>query len=143
MNKNNKSIKIPGIKNDYKSKSKILDPIENNNINSGINNNISKKCKIIINKNKKINISTELKNKNDNNLNINNLEKERDNNYNYYNNNNKECIEINNNINKYSMTIKDNINVIEKEIQNFKEHNNFIKQQLFYIMKNQKDYKNY
>jgi hypothetical protein len=138
--KNNKSIKTSRNNND--NKNKIIDKIENYNNNY---NNISsikktieinKKDKGIAPKNKKIkiNISTELKNKNDNSINIHNVERERE------IDRNKEYIEINNNLNKSSKVIKENINAIEQEIKNFKEHNNYIKQKFYYLMKNYKDY---
>ena len=140
--KNNKSIKTSRNNND--NKNKIIDKIENYNNNY---NNISsikktieinKKDKGIAPKNKKIkiNISTELKNKNDNSINMHNVEREREREI----DRNKEYIEINNNLNKSSKVIKENINAIEQEIKNFKEHNNYIKQKFYYLMKNYKDY---
>ena len=127
--KNNKSIKTSRNNND--NKNKIIYKIENYN-------EINKKDKGIAPKNKKIkiNISTELKNKNDNSINMHNVEREREREI----DRNKEYIEINNNLNKSSKVIKENINAIEQEIKNFKEHNNYIKQKFYYLMKNYKDY---
>ena len=139
--KNNNQIKKA--ETNFENRNKLIDKTENTNmnntcnINSNITSNISSNKKLIqinkkdiICKNKKIkiNVSTEAKNKNDkNHINVNmdkfdNLEK-------------KEYIEISYNLNKSSKVIKENINVIEQNIKNFKEHNNYIKQQLYYLTK--------
>ena len=81
----------------------------------------------------KINISSEIKNKNEktNQINIEKMANKIDTNIidkNVY------C-EINYNINKSSKVIKENINAIEQDIKNFEEHNNYIKQQLIYLIK--------
>ena len=133
--KNNNSKKQSEAKID--NKNKLINKIENN-----INNNNNKKLveankndKNILTKNKKmkINISSEIKNKNEktNQINIEKMANKIDTNIidkNVY------C-EINYNINKSSKVIKENINAIEQDIKNFEEHNNYIKQQLIYLIK--------
>ena len=49
----------------------------------------------------------------------------------------KEYMEISYNLNKSSNIIKENINAIEQDIRNFKEHNNYIKQHLYLLTKKQ------
>ena len=138
---NDKPMKKNGT--NFDNKNKLMDLIENNNINNttninsnfcnNTNNNkkfiqINKKELLGKNKKIKINVSTEVKNKNNKNHTNINIDK----------NNNidkKEYIEINNNLNKASKVIKENINAIEQDIKNFKEHNNYIRQQLYYLTK--------
>ena len=132
---NDKPMKKNGT--NFDNKNKLVDLIENNNINSNFCNNTNNNKKFIqinkkelLGKNKKIkiNVSTEVKNKNNKNHTNINIDK----------NNNidkKEYIEINNNLNKASKVIKENINAIEQDIKNFKEHNNYIRQQLYYLTK--------
>ncbi len=138
---NDKPMKKNGT--NFDNKNKLVDLIENNNINNttninsnfcnNTNNNkkfiqINKKELLGKNKKIKINVSTEVKNKNNKNHTNINIDK----------NNNidkKEYIEINNNLNKASKVIKENINAIEQDIKNFKEHNNYIRQQLYYLTK--------
>ena len=116
---NDKPMKKNGT--NFDNKNKLMDLIENNNINNttninsnfcnNTNNNkkfiqINKKELLGKNKKIKINVSTEVKNKNNKNHT----------NINIHKNNNidkKEYIEINNNLNKASKVIKENINAIE------------------------------
>ena len=46
-------------------------------------------------------------------------------------------MEISFNLNKASNMIKENINAIEQDIRNFKDHNNYINQQLYCLTKKQ------
>ena len=118
------------------NKIKYLDTIENNNnsnkklieINRKNKNQLNNKI-IKINSSNESRIKKELKN------NIINNEK-------LFNNipDNKVYNEINSNLNKSSQIIIENINAIEKELKNFKDHNNCIKQQLNILTKNYKWY---
>ena len=138
---NDKPMKKNGT--NFENKNKLMDLIENNNINNttninsnfcnNTNNNkkfiqINKKELLGKNKKIKINVSTEVKNKNNKNHTNINIDKND-------NIDKKEYIEINNNLNKASKVIKENINAIEQDIKNFKEHNNYIRQQLYYLTK--------
>ena len=138
---NDKPMKKNGT--NFDNKNKLMDLIENNNINNttninsnfcnNTNNNkkfiqINKKELLGKNKKIKINVSTEVKNKNNKNHTNINIDKND-------NIDKKEYIEINNNLNKASKVIKENINAIEQDIKNFKEHNNYIRQQLYYLTK--------
>ena len=132
---NDKPMKKNGT--NFDNKNKLVDLIENNNINSNFCNNTNNNKKFIqinkkelLGKNKKIkiNVSTEVKNKNNKNHTNINIDKND-------NIDKKEYIEINNNLNKASKVIKENINAIEQDIKNFKEHNNYIRQQLYYLTK--------
>ena len=117
---------------DYKN-NRLINKIENNinnknKINSKENNKNSKNKKGIIN------YSTEVKHKSKNHITLGNLLRK--------NNiiDKKEYIKINNNINNSSKIIKENIIAIENDIKNFKEHNNYIKQQLLSLMQKNKAY---
>ena len=138
---NDKTMKKNGT--NFDNKNKLMDLIENNNINNttninsnfcnNTNNNkkfiqINKKELLGKNKKIKINVSTEVKNKNNKNHTNINIDKND-------NIDKKKYIEINNNLNKASKVIKENINAIEQDIKNFKEHNNYIRQQLYYLTK--------
>ena len=138
---NDKPMKKNGT--NFDNKNKLMDLIENNNINNttninsnfcnNTNNNkkfiqINKKELLGKNKKIKINVSTEVKNKNNKNHTNINIDKND-------NIDKKKYIEINNNLNKASKVIKENINAIEQDIKNFKEHNNYIRQQLYYLTK--------
>ena len=137
--KNNSPIKKA--ETNFDNKNKKIDKIENtsintiSNINSDISINISRNQKLIhinkkdlLEKNKKIkiNATTEIKNKKDKNQinmdKIDNVDK-------------KKYMEISYNLNKSSNLIKENINAIERDIRNFKDHNNYIKQQLYCLTK--------
>ena len=119
--KNNKNIKNTGKDKNIDSKSISKDK----KINTYNNNKIIEINKKEINllcKSAKIKNSSDTKSKKENKNNI-NLE-------NYFCNckkNEMEFLELNSNINKSSMVIKENINAIEKEIKDFKNHNNYIK----------------
>jgi hypothetical protein len=132
--KNNKNIKNTGKDKNIDSKSISKDK----KINSYNNNKIIEINKKEINllcKSAKIKNSSDTKSKKENKNNI-NLE-------NYFCNckkNEMEFLELNSNINKSSMVIKENINAIEKEIKDFKNHNNYIKNQLYYIFNKNKAY---
>ena len=126
---------IKKAENNFDNKNKTIDKIENTTINTNSNISSSKKliqinkkdlfCK---NKKLKINVSTEVKNKKEKNQinmdKIDNIDK-------------KEYMEISYNLNKSSNIIKENINAIEQDIRNFKEHNNYIKQHLYLLTKKQ------
>ena len=135
--KNNKNIKITDKDKKIDSKSISKDKKINTNSNHKIIE-INKKEINLLSKSTKINNSSDTKNKkenkNKNNINI-HFE-----NFSNYNNDEKEILELNTNINKSSMVIKENINVIEKEIKDFKNHNNYIKNQLYYIFNKNKGY---
>jgi hypothetical protein len=132
--KNNKNIKNTGKDKNIDSKSISKDK----KINTYNNNKIIEINKKEINllcKSAKIKNSSDTKSKKENKNNI-NLE-------NYFCNckkNEMEFLELNSNINKSSMVIKENINAIEKEIKDFKNHNNYIKNQLYYIFNKNKAY---
>ena len=123
---NNNLIKI--------TKKKIKNPNKTIDIND-INNNkiieINKNNKNKISKTKKIKINlfdSKVKNEKKINIILDNSEKN-----NIINNNNiqkKETVQNHKDINESSKIIKANINIIEKELIAFKEHNLFIKQQL-------------
>ena len=123
---NNNLIKI--------TKKKIKNPNKTIDIND-INNNkiieINKSNKNKISKTKKIKINlfdSKVKNEKKINITLDNSEKN-----NIINNNNiqkKETVQNHKDINESSKIIKANINIIEKELIAFKEHNLFIKQQL-------------
>jgi hypothetical protein len=132
--KNNKNIKNTGKDKNIDSKSISKDK----KINTYNNNKIIEINKKEINllcKSAKIKNSSDTKSKKENKNNI-NLE-------NYFCNckkNEMEFLELNSNINKSSMVIKENINAIEKEIKDFKNHNNYINNQLYYIFNKNKAY---
>ena len=132
--KNNKNIKNTDKDKIFDSKSISKDK----KINTYNNNKIIEINKKEINllcKSAKIKNSSDTKSKKENKNNI-NLE-------NYFCNckkNEMEFLELNSNINKSSMVIKENINAIEKEIKDFKNHNNYIKNQLYYIFNKNKAY---
>ena len=123
---NNNLIKI--------TKKKIKNPNKTIDIND-INNNkiieINKSNKNKISKTKKIKINlfdSKVKNEKKINITLDNSEKN-----NIINNNNiqkKETVQNHKDINESSKIIKANINIIEKELIAFKEHNLLIKQQL-------------
>ena len=135
--KNNKPIKKAETNFDN-IKNKTIDKIENTTINttSNISSNkkliqINRKDLFCKNKKIKINVSTEIKNKKDKNqINVDKIDK-------IDNIDKKEYMEISFNLNKASNMIKENINAIEQDIRNFKDHNNYIKQQLYCLTKKQ------
>ena len=137
--KNNKPIKKSEFKID--NKNKLIDTFDNNNNNNSNNKiiEINKKDKMYLNKNKKIKINSstdvKIKKESKNKINKDCYEK-------VYTNisDNKEYMEINYNINKSSMAIKENINAIEKDIKDFKAHNNYIKEQLYCLIKRNNDH---
>ena len=132
--KNNKSNKNREFKNDIKNK--YIDTFENNNSKKRLIEINKKNQNQFHNKKTKINsppaepkIKKEIKHNVINNDRLFGIISD-----------NKDYIEINSNINKSSKVISDNINAIEKEIKDFKDHNNYIKQQLYYLTKNNKGY---
>ena len=129
-NINNKQIKIT--KKKIKDLNKIIDINDNNNnkileINKSNKNQLVKKTKKI-----KISLLIDSKIKNEKNINFNfdNSEKKSNNINNNINIEKNENINNIKDINESSKIIKANINLIEKEINAFKEHNLYIKQQL-------------
>jgi hypothetical protein len=130
--KNNKLNRNCENRND--NKIKYLDTIENNNnsnkklieINRNNKNQLNNKI-IKINSSNETRINKELKNNIINNEKLFNIIPD-----------NKVYNEINSNLNNSSRIIIENINAIEKELKDFKDHNNCIKQQLNFLTKNYK-----
>ena len=137
------NIKINISKNLISSKSKIFDLSEEHIINDNKiteSNKINTKNQSFKPKTIKINImnNTKVKSERKIMINLNDKDKQKNNNRVNIKENNKN---INNDINKSSKIIKENINLIEKEINDFKEHNIFIKQQLEKLLNKSKIYK--
>ena len=132
LNKNNiNNNPLQNSKKKIKNLNKIIDFNENNNNNKIIDSNKSNKYQLTKAKKITINILGDSKTKKERKICINLEESEKIRNNNSMNNIEKNDI----NENKYSLDesskiISENINSIEKEINEFKEHNLFIKQQL-------------
>ena len=147
IDNNNNEIKIKLFKNinkiSNKSKIKMIDMKENNIINDNnktiesnkINKNQSSKTKTI--KIKKLN-NTKFNSERKIYINLNDSDKINNNSIDNKKDNNQIIIP---DINKSSKIIKENINLIQNEINNFKEHNIYIKQQLEKLVLKSKMYK--
>ena len=122
-----------------KEQKKITALDDNNSVNNKlIDINKNNKKRIINSKKIKLNILTDPKIKTERRIyiNLNDLEKK-----NYNSNNNIEINQLKKNkpnLNGPSKIINENLNLIEKEIKAFKEHNLYIKQQLEQILNKKK-----
>ena len=118
---------------------KIMD-IEDNNINNNkiIEMNTTTKKQLKKTKKIKIDLLTVSKIKNDKktSINLNDTEKKKSNDED--NNDKKEIPKYERSLNESTKIIKDNINLIEKEIISFKQHNLYIKEQLEKMFKKNK-----
>ena len=134
LTKNNiNNNQLQNSKKKIKNLNKIIDFNENNtnNNNKIIETNKNNKNQLAKTKKITINILGDSKTKKERKIYINLEEAEKKSNNNTINNNEKkDNIENEYNLDESSKIIKENINSIEKEINEFKEHNLFIKQQL-------------